>query len=292
MEALLNTKPGEPAKKDGPMYKVKAPFLKWAGAKTKLVPEIRKLLTPGSRHIEPFAGSAAVWLNTNYPRNLLADVNPDLIGLYRLLQQLGEGLVDVCESLFTAENNTGQSYYSIRDQFNASNDPEVRAALFLYLNKFGFNGLVRYNAIGKFNVPVGRTANGGLPYFPRNEMVAFGRKLASGVELRASDFRDVLAEAHKGDNVYLDPPYIGTSPTADFVSYSAGGFGQQDQAALAALAFEVARRGAVVVVSNSDTLEVRKLYRDAAQVVPLSVQRNISCETGNRKVAMELLFRL
>jgi DNA adenine methylase len=269
---------------DGP---VRAPFLKWAGAKTKLVPAILKLLPASAeRYIEPFAGSAAVWLNTSYKSNVLADANADIISSFRLLQEHGRGFVEVCEELFTPENNRRERFYELRNEFNACSHAGVRSVLFVYLNRHCFNGLCRYNRDGKFNVPFGRYDR---PHFPHDEMIAFAQKLA-GVKLYAGDFRDVLPAAGEKDAVYCDPPYFPVN--ANFTDYASGGFGPKDQEELAALAFAAARRGAAVVVSNSDTAEVRRLYEHAAQVVPLMVRRSISCQANNRKAAAELLFRL
>lgn len=79
------------------------PFLKWAGGKARLVPRIAAQLPPGERLVEPFVGSAAVWLGTSYAEALLADSNPDLIACYTMLKQRGEAFVAACREYFRAE---------------------------------------------------------------------------------------------------------------------------------------------------------------------------------------------
>ncbi|MDA8192402.1 MAG: Dam family site-specific DNA-(adenine-N6)-methyltransferase [Thermaerobacter sp.] len=260
------------------------PFLKWAGGKYRLVPRIRALLPPGRRLIEPFAGSGAVWLNTDYPQALLADVNSDLILLYRTLQQQGQEFIAYCRGYFTPEHNTADSYYALRRRFNETSDLRDKAALFLYLNRHGFNGLCRYNAAGGFNVPFGRYSR---PYFPEEELRYFAVK-ARSVEFLRADFRVVLAAASRGDVVYCDPPYVPLSRTANFTDYAAGGFGDRDQEDLAALAQTLGAQGIPVLISNHATAFTERVYKTAC-VERVGVQRSISCDGENRKVAPELL---
>ena len=159
------------------------PFIKWAGGKHRLVPQIQALLPTGQRLVEPFVGSGAVWLNTSYPEARLADANRDLILLYQTLQQHGATFIDYCRQLFVNENNDAERYYGLRDRFNGSRDPWEKSALFLYLNRHGYNGLCRYNASGGFNVPFGRYRH---PYFPQEEMSYFYQKSQSAQFIHAN----------------------------------------------------------------------------------------------------------
>lgn len=133
------------------------PFLKWPGGKFRLIDRIRDYLPKGQQLIEPFLGSAAVFLNTNYDHYLLNDKNWDVISLYRILQKEGHHFIEACRPMFSKKNNTDKRYYFLRKHFNQCQDLQERAALFLYLNRHGYNGLCRYNARkGEFNVPFGR----------------------------------------------------------------------------------------------------------------------------------------
>ena len=132
------------------------PFLKWAGGNYRLIDRIQSVLPAGNRLIEPFVGSGAVFLNTNYKSNLLTDSNPDLINLFKNLQNEGQNFINYCSSFFVPENNNELAFYQFREEFNTTTDIRKKSALFGYLNRHCFNGLCRYNSKGGFNVPFGR----------------------------------------------------------------------------------------------------------------------------------------
>ncbi len=261
------------------------PFLKWAGNKYAILDRVQEVLPAGNRLVEPFAGSGAVFLNTDYAQALLADSNADLISLYKLLQLQGDEFIAYCRTFFTGEHNHAERYYALREEFNRTQDRRRKAALFLYLNRHGYNGLCRYNAKGGFNVPFGRYAK---PYFPEKEMKAFHRK-AAHAEFRVADFREVVRDARAGDVVYCDPPYVPLSSTANFTSYHTGGFGSREQNDLARMAELLSARGIPVLISNHDTDVTLVAYRHASSLVKLNVRRMISCNASNRKKAKELL---
>ena len=260
------------------------PFLKWPGGKYRIAARIQAYLPAGRRLVEPFVGSAAVFLNTDYAAACLSDVNPDLINLYRAVQTEGETFVASARGLFTAEHNRADRYYAHRARFNRATDPWERALLFLYLNRHGYNGLVRYNRAGQFNVPFGRYLR---PYFPEAEILAFAAA-APRASLQAQDFRAAMAAAAPGDVVYCDPPYLPLSATANFRDYAGGGFTVQDQAELADRARMLAARGIPVLVSNHDTPESLALYA-GARVERFAVRRSISRDGQRRGAAQELL---
>ncbi len=262
------------------------PVLKWPGGKSRLSGEIAGALARGKRLVEPFAGSGAVFLNTDFPSYLLCDANGDLVSFYRELSRDAENFIEECRELF-ADGNAKDAYLRRRERFNALPEGRERSALFLYLNRFGYNGLVRYNARGLYNVPFGRHAK---PYFPEAEMRAFAEKCARrAVEFRACDFRETLAAAGKGDVVYCDPPYFPLSATANFTAYSGNVFGVAEQRELARIVAELAAGGVRCVVSNHDLPEVRELYSGAKEFIPLRVRRSISCRGSGRASVSELL---
>lgn len=262
------------------------PLLKWPGGKHRLADRIRARLPQGQRLVEPFVGSAAVFLNTAFDRAWLTDINADLIGLYLAVQREGERFVEAAQALFTPEHNQADHYYAHRARFNAEEDPWERALLFLYLNRHGYNGLVRYNAAGQFNVPFGRYAR---PYFPETELRGFVAVAAAPrAHFAVADFRTVMAACQSGDVVYCDPPYVPLSATAHFTAYAGGGFGAQDQRDLADAARRLAARGIPVLISNHDTAWSQALYQ-GARVERFEVQRFISCDGARRGTAQELL---
>ena len=235
--------------------------------------------------LEPFAGSGAVSLNTDYAACLLADANPDLIALYRQLLAEGDRFIRYCRKFFQAGNNR-DTYYAYRDEFNETRTGRRKAALFLYLNRHGYNGLCRYNSKGRFNTPFGRYTR---PYFPAREMCAFNAR-AGRITLAHEEFETSLARAQAGDTVYCDPPYVPLSDTAHFTDYHAGGFAWSEQVRLADLAGELARKRVQVVISNHDTRQTRALYtaRDA-EISSFKVRRNISSDGSAREEVNELL---
>ncbi len=236
-------------------------------------------------YIEPFLGAGAVFLNqTQHTECYLNDINPDLINLYRFLQKEGPLFIRYAERWFQPLFNERQAYYDLRESFNQSRHPRKRAALFLYLNRHGYNGLCRYNRQGSFNVPFGAYKK---PYFPQKELLYFHEKLQRA-QLSCQDYSILLESAPAGSLIYCDPPYVPVSKTAQFTQYSQAGFSITEQRHLAYLAERAAKRGAHVVISNHDTPLTRELYANA-KLSLLDVSRTISCDGKGRRAAKELV---
>ena len=276
------------------MEKRTRPPLKWAGGKFRLLdrilPALSELSTAahggGKRLVEPFVGSGAVFLNADYPAFLLCDLNEDLVNFYQVLVKDGEAFVKKAHKLFTPANNTAEAFYELRAKFNAMKLTPNRAALFLYLNRHAYNGLVRYNRQGEFNVPFGKYA---APYFPLAELAAvLDKSRRARLEFAVRDFRDTFAALEPGDVVYCDPPYVPLSATANFTAYTSGGFGPEEQKELAHCAERAARLGNPVALSNHATEFSREIYA-RAETDCFDVRRFISCDGANRAKALELL---
>ena len=260
------------------------PFLKWAGNKYRLLDKIQGLLPYGDRLIEPFVGAGAVFLNTVFESYLLADINPDLIHLYQTLQTEGKIFIAECKSYFVPGNNERAQYLHLREKFNQSKNIRERSALFLYLNRHGYNGLCRYNSQGGFNVPFGKYAK---PYFPEVEMHYFYQK-AQTAQFIIQDFRKTLENTMPGDVVYCDPPYVPMSATSNFTSYASGGFSTQDQLDLATLAKKLSSKNISVLISNHDNAFTQEAY-SAGEIIQFDVQRYISCQGESRNKVSEVL---
>ncbi len=263
------------------------PFLKWAGGKRQLLPVLREFYPPefGAYH-EPFLGSGAVFFDLASASRLdrgkvhLTDVNADLIGCWRRLRDKPEAVIRRLQALATGyERDPGEHYYRVRnDLFNPArgrimngNGPRAEsysaalAAMFIYLNRTGYNGLFRLNSSGWFNVPRGNYKN------PRicdrvnlRRVSAMLSGLAATIE--HAQFDTVLQTAHAGDFIYFDPPYAPLSATAQFTSYTADGFSAEDQRRLQQVVIELATRGCGVLLSNSTAPAIAALYdgnRDA-----------------------------
>ena len=261
------------------------PFLKWAGNKYRIIDRVRESLPKGKRLIEPFAGSAAVFLNTDYEHYIINDNNPDLIHLYNILKKDGAAFIKKCRYYFTSRFNNEDQYYKLRKRFNDTTDTYKRAVLFVYLNRHGYNGLCRYNLKGGYNVPFGRYK---APYFPEKEMLVFHEK-AQNAKFVLSSFEEIIQSAKKGDVIYCDPPYVPLSTSANFTNYSTGGFNMEKQQQLADLANETSVKGIPMLISNHNTSFTRKAYDKANKITKFHVQRFISCNGKKRGTAGELL---
>ncbi|EKE3042539.1 TPA: DNA adenine methylase [Escherichia coli] len=255
-------------------------ILKWAGNKTAIMSELKKHLPDGPRLVEPFAGSCAVMMATDYPHYLVADINADLINLYKKAAYHPEELIQVALVLFS-EDNSAEKYYENRLRFNEDTSLTTleRAALFLYLNRHCYRGLCRYNQRGKFNVPYGNYKN---PYFPHAEILTFAEKAVRATFICAS-YDETLAILQAGDVVYCDPPYDGT-----FSGYHTAGFSDDDQYDLASILVRRSSEGHPIVVSNSDTRLIRSFYRNFA-IHRISTKRSIGVAAGGGKKADELI---
>lgn len=269
----------------GTHAKLTRPFLKWAGNKYRVLPHIHAMLPDGQRLVEPFAGSGAVFMNTDFDHYLLADSNADLISLFQIVQLHGERFIADCSRLFVPRTNNEDYYYRRREEFNRTNDAYRKALLFIYLNRHGYNGLCRYNAQGGFNVPFGRYKR---PYFPAAELRAFHAK-STRAEFIHMDFDLVMQAVQTGDVVYCDPPYVPLSRSANFTAYSAGGFDLPQQQRLADLAEQARQKGVPVLISNHNTTFTRQAYRRANDIKRFAVRRFISCNGSKRQNAGELL---
>ena len=260
------------------------PFLKWPGNKFRVLDKILETLPKGKRLVEPFVGSGSIFINADYPSYVIAEKNTDLVAVYENLQKNGIEFIEYANSFFNSKNNTKLKYYKHRDTFNNTNDNMLKAALFIYLNRHGFNGLCRYNLKGGYNVPFGYYKK---PYFPTTEMLYFYECIKK-VKIRCWDYTKTLNHTKPGDVVYCDPPYVPLSKTSSFTQYGPFKFGEQEHIDLAKRAKILAKKGITVMISNHDTKFVNELYKDA-KIKKINVQRSISCNANGRKKVKEVL---
>lgn len=263
-----------------------AAFLKWAGSKQRLLPSLMPMLPAGKRLVEPFVGAANVFLSTSYVDAVLADTNPVLIELFHQLKQAPEVLIAHARQFFIEANRTSEAYLALRQRYNnVSTSMAERAALFLYLNRFGFNGLYRENRRGQCNTPYGYPKK--LPVFPEAKMRAAAHRF-NDVTLLCADFEATLQYAQLGDVVYADPPYVEQVDKPCFTAYGKVSFDWGDHVRLAECAKKLANRGIPVVISNHDTPATRKLYEDAELHV-LQAYRSMAGKGGERGATLELV---
>ncbi|HEU4605843.1 MAG TPA: DNA adenine methylase [Nitrososphaera sp.] len=266
-----------------------APFVKWAGGKTQLLPKIGARVPQFTRYFEPFLGGGALFFHLASRLQFgarLSDANRELVNAYNVVKNDVEGLIALLER---HERNYRKSpagyYYRLR---SAQPDGSLEsAARFIALNKTCYNGLYRVNKSGAFNVPIGRYRNPAICDREqlRNASAALN---CSDARIVACDYKQALSKARKGDFVYIDPPFHPLSATANFVDYTRSGFGEQDQIALAQVFRELDRKGCKVLLSNSDTKLTRDLYSEFEQR-RVHVLRAISCKGSGRTGYGEIL---
>lgn len=260
--------------------------LKWPGSKARAMNELKKHLPDGKRLVEPFAGSCAVMMNTDYDEYLIADINPDLINFYQRLVSNPDAVIYFASHLYTTRNNA-EGFYRLRLKFNSAiQSPDAKAATFLYLNRHCYNGMVRYNQQGQFNVPFGKYK---APYFPEAEIRAFANK-AKRATFICADFSETLEMVRSGDVIYCDPPYNPLEGKDSFTGYHTGGFGTDQQQRLADSLYSLSLQGYPVVASNSDSILTNGQYGYGRfDLHKINVARSVGASAGTRVVAPEII---
>ncbi len=292
------------------------PLLKWAGGKRQLLPHLRLFYPPTfNRYIEPFFGSGAVFFDLHSAGRLrdrdavLIDSNADLIGCYETVRTRPDDVARELEHLAVAHARGGQTqYYAVRDgQFNPARGrlreedgriaytPQL-AAMLIYLNRTGFNGLFRVNARGEFNVPAGRYNRPRIADPEKLARVA-DALAAARVRLLWGSFETVAEIAAPGDFVYFDPPYAPLSRTANFTSYTSSRFDRHAQERLQRIVLTLAARGCLVLLSNSTAEEIGALYEDNAEAraaglraIRVPARRAINSNAARRGMVAEYLI--
>ncbi|HEU5181427.1 MAG TPA: DNA adenine methylase [Candidatus Polarisedimenticolia bacterium] len=266
------------------------PFLKWAGGKTQLLSRLEALFPEAGsfdRYLEPFLGSGAVFFRVQSncsPRTvLLSDGNEELVLAWRSIQKDVEGVIALLER--HRRRHGREHYYRVRARSPESLSPAERAARLIYLNKTCFNGLYRVNAAGIFNVPMGRYDD--PPILDAGNLRRVARALC-GVRLKGAHFRETLDDARPDDFIYFDPPYDPLSATSSFTSYMNGAFRERDQEELAEVYRVLTDRGCRVMLSNSDTALIRRLY-GAFDIRPVKVRRSINSNAARRGPVPEVV---
>lgn len=285
------------------------PFVKWAGGKTQLLPEIRKHYPHRiKKYCEPFVGGGAVLfdvLQKYHPEKVLVnDVNEKLINTYLQIKTDCNLLIEQLSEL--QQNYKSQSleknkilFYEKRLRYNElkinRNDAEnlEKAALFIFLNKTCFNGLYRVNKKGEFNVPFNNAKN---PLICDEENLRACSELLQNVQMKTGDYSDCKNFIDSETFVYLDPPYRPLTQTSAFTSYSENNFSDKEQLELGKFITEISSKGAKVLASNSDPKNTNKednffddLYSNF-EIERITASRMINSNAKKRGAISELLI--
>jgi DNA adenine methylase len=262
------------------------PVVKWVGGKSKLLHElVARAPRTYKRYFEPFVGGGALFFRLSPSSAVLSDSNGELITFYKAVRDEVDAVIRCLGRHRTLHSEA--YYYTMRERWNAKgqDEPAQRAAAFLYLNKTCYNGLWRVNSKGAFNVPAGRYEH---PSILDPEALRAASRTLSRAVLLHRPFERAVKDAEQGDFVYLDPPYHPISETAYFTSYTAGGFDQSDQERLADTFRELDERGCAVMLSNSDTPFIRKLYA-RYQIDRVYCARAINSDGASRGAVAEVI---
>lgn len=269
------------------------PFLKWAGGKRQLLPEIRKYVPRRFKlYFEPFVGAAAVLFDIQPQTAIINDANAELINCYEVIKRDPEALI----AKLREHKNEKKHYYRVRSLDRDPNFQELsdveRAARIIYLNKTCYNGLFRVNSQGQFNVPFGNYAN---PNYVDEIVIRAANRYLNEAEIQISkdDFAAAVSGAGRGDFVYLDPPYDPVSDTSSFTGYNLNSFDKNEQRRLKALCDDLTKRGCKVLLSNSATDFIRELYSDTTRYTIVEVEANRSINsvpTGRGKISELLIY--
>ncbi len=266
------------------------PFVKWVGGKRQLLNQFKLLnLYPPkqfdplrARYYEPFVGGGAVFFDLLPRSAFLSDLNKELITTYAVIKNNVEDLIQSLK----VHKIEKEYFLKIRAfDTNMLSDLEI-ASRFIYLNRTCFNGLYRVNKKGQFNVPFGKYKR---PLICDQDNLRKVSKALQSVELRTGDYSEILDFVKKGDFIYLDPPYYPLNRTSSFTAYTKEGFLEEEQIKLRDVFFELDKKGCFVMLSNSDTSFIRKIYSDA-KITEVLAGRMINANALKRGRILELVI--
>lgn len=268
------------------------PFVKWVGGKRQLLRQFRDLgLYPPedfdpitNTYYEPFVGGGAVFFDLLPKKAELSDLNYELVTTYNVIKNDVDALIKSLKK----HKYEKEYYLKIRAQNSKKLSNVEIASRFIYLNRTGFNGMYRVNSRGEFNVPFGKYTN---PIICDEENLRRASKALQKVTVKQQDYKNVLKKAKKGDFVYFDPPYYPVSKTASFTSYTAEAFLENEQTELRDTFLELHKRGCFVMLSNSDTPFINKIYSDIAgvKISKVAAGRAINSKGSKRGKITEVL---
>jgi len=271
------------------------PFVKWAGGKRQLIPEIEKHLPEKfSSYYEPFLGGGALLFhllskNENL-KGYVSDLNSDLILAYVTIRDNLSGLLKSLQKHSDNYFSDSKSYYYSVRETNPNSQIEKVSRL-LFMNRTCFNGLYRVNSKGKFNVPLGRYSN---PNIVQEENLRSVNQFLNHnkIIIKCQDFSSTVEKVKKGDFVYFDPPYQPVSKTANFTSYTNVNFGLNDLKRLAKVSNQLTKKGVNVLLSNSSSKQVRELFSSKDwKIFEIEANRAINSDSNKRTGHSELLIK-
>ena len=265
------------------------PFVKWAGGKSRIAKMIANEFPTFNNYFEPFLGSGAIYFEIAPQSGILNDLNSNLISTYNDIKKHPKKLMLEMDAIQNIYNNLktieekSDYYYQLRNKYNSQKNSSIKkSALFIFLNKAGWNGMYRENSNGGFNIPFGKRE--AINLYDEDNILRISKNIQK-MTFTCKDYKDAAKTAQPNDLVYFDPPYFET-----FSDYQKNGFSDTDQQELHDLAIELTRRGCHVVISNSDCEKSRNLYKDFTRIVEIPITRTIGSKVSSRQKINEILI--
>lgn len=268
------------------------PFVKWVGGKRQLLEQFKsmnlyppeKFEVKTGRYFEPFVGGGAVFFDLLPSKAFLSDLNNELVVTYNVIKNDVEKLI-----VSLKKHKIDKEYFlKVRAQDINKLSDIATASRFIFLNRTCFNGMYRVNSKGGFNVPYGAYTN---PKICDAENLRRVSKALQNVEIKHQDYKAILKIAKKGDFIYFDPPYYPVSKTASFTSYTKEGFLDKEQLELRDAFVELSKKGCFVMLSNSDTPFINKIYSNlkGVRINKVFAGRMINSDASGRGKITEVL---
>ncbi len=260
------------------------PFVKWAGGKRQLLPQIKERMPEKfNNYYEPFVGGGAVIFELLPENALINDINRSLINAYKQICNAPEAFLKAVNKLDMEMWEDGKKYYYfLREHYNdklmkEEYDVEL-AALFVFINKHCFNGLYRVNGKGLFNVPYNNSRRASVDEQTIMEVSEYLQE----VTIVDGDFEAACKGVKKDDFVFIDSPYAPLNPTS-FESYTKEGFDIESHKRLAHFFEELTAKGCYCMLTNHNTDLINELYGNKGYKIDVvSVKRMINSDASNR----------
>lgn len=268
------------------------PFVKWVGGKRQLLAQFRlmnlyppeKFNPKSGKYFEPFVGGGAVFFDLLPEKAYLSDLNNELVVTYNVIKNDVENLIKSLK-----KHKLDKEYFlKIRAQNPEKLSDFNTASRFIYLNRTCFNGMYRVNSKGGFNVPFGKYTN---PLICDENNLRKASGVLKNVEIKKQDYKEVLKKAKKGDFIYFDPPYYPINKTSSFTSYTSEAFLDKEQIELRDTFEKLHKKGCFVMLSNSDTPFINKIYSEikGARISKVTAGRAINSDASKRGKITEVL---
>lgn len=261
------------------------PFLRWAGGKSRLLPQIiSRLPERANNYFEPFLGCGALFFSLLPDQNhsFLSDINSDLVNCFNIIRTNPKEFYEI----LSGYEYSRDYYYTLRSM-DRLNQIE-KAARFYFLNRTCWNGLYRVNKKGEFNVPMGKFNK--TPTFMKFDKIKEISKTLENVSLKCCDFSDAVDACKEGDFVYFDPPYITGHKNNGFAQYNNRVFSWEDQKRLAKISIKLKENGIKVMISNANHDSIKNLYINDFNINIVNRANTINSNVNNRGLVDEIII--